>query len=192
MEEVFCEYSDGQKVFSILAPESMVVLVQDEAELGTGAKTFRFNWLVMEGPGIRVKVSSARIEAWHKHVTYTQTRTREEYAKEAVLLHEARWRQRFPENADSMIQWDKSMSQKEIPGGFIGIRFATWWGDNPLPHSFACFAAVSNNWMVTGTVEEEVPQNTVEIIKSFAFLPDPLLSQATPGTQGQVETGDWD
>jgi hypothetical protein len=77
------------------------------------------------------------------------------------------------------MQWDKEMMRKEIPGGYISIRLATWWGEDVVPHSFTLFTAVSPAWIVTGTIEEDVPRSTGEIVTSFAFLPAAAHSEKT-------------
>jgi hypothetical protein len=190
VEEGFRQYSDVREVFSIAAPETLEVVVVSEAQLGISEEAFQFSWLVLQGEGLIVRTSCSRLEEWHEHIGYKQPRSREEYSKEAVELHEARFKQRF-ENAGSMIQWSKSILQKELAGGFISIRLANWWGTNLVPHSFTCFAAVSNNWIVMGTIEEDVPLSTGAIVTSFAFLPEPKEDKVRV-RQGETEARNWD
>ena len=177
--EGFREYSDSSGVFSIAVPENAEVLIQDPARLESDREPIDFSWLVLEGTGLVVRLTCFRLHDWHKYVTYNQERTKEQYSEEALLLSAERIIQRFPKNADSVIQWDKNLLQKEIPGGFVSLRLATWWGSNSVPHSLTCFAAVSDEWIATGSIEEDVPLSTGLIVRSFSFVP--------PSTRG-----DWD
>jgi hypothetical protein len=169
--EGFREYTDSNRVFSIAVPEAAEALIQDPARFESEREPIDFSWLILKGEGLAVRVMCSRLEDWHKHVTYNQARTKEEYSKEALLLNAERMKRRFPENSASIIQWSKNILQKEIEGGFMSIRLATWWGANPVPHSLTCFAAVSEQWIALGSIEEDVPASTGEIMHSFTFLP---------------------
>jgi len=169
--EGFKAHTDTRNVYTIAVPEAAEVLVRDEAELQAQRGTLSFSWLVLGQEGLVVRTSCARLEEWHKHICYNRARTQEEYAREAVEMYEARSKHYFKERAASAVQWDKNLLVGKIPGGVNCVRLATWWGSEPeLPHSFTCFAAVSEHWIVTGSIEEEVPLSTGDIMASLAFL----------------------
>ena len=190
VEEGFRDYTDANHVFSIAAPVALLPYIQ-EYQLGLNPEATRFGVLLLDGDGIRVKLTCTKLEAWHKHVTYIQSRTREEYSEEALYMMEARLKERDPERAGSVIQWEPKIYQKEVEGGFISIRSATWWGDNVVPHTYTYFVAVSDAWIVAGSVEEEVPASTWGIVRSFAFLPQAAKDEAAANLEA-FHRSHWD
>jgi hypothetical protein len=185
-------------VFSIAVPETIKIEIQGEVQLGTNPEALKFGLIVLKDEGLAVRVTRARLTEWHDYVTYNQPRTKEQYSEEALLMYEERARQRFAEQADNVVQWSRNLMQKEIPGGFISIRLATWWGDNLVPHSFTLFAAVSDYWIVIVSVEEEVPTKTGEIVKSFAWLPNAQmhpesnLARLQKSSPSELQADNWD
>lgn len=191
--EGFRAYTDVWEVFRIAVPEATELLMREEA-LFPSHDSLQFSSLVLDGERLLVKLSCVRLSEWHRHITYKDLHTKEEYAWDAAMMYETRTKKYFAERAASLVQWDKHALKGPVKGGVNCIRLATWWGDPPvMPHAYTCFAAVSEHWIVLGSIEEEVPVHTGDILESFGFLLDPQLAGAgARKAEGGAGAGNWD